>query len=473
MIASATRAQNTRGCDEVMRRRLGEWRWCRATGLVAIAAIIIFCSSSTYQSILTLPETIRLVSGDEHRELLPVMPLQICVRVGKDDEGLKANGMMLDSNWMSLEQMPLQLHAEAAGVSTVELRLLGLLPLRRLTVHTLEPTTLVPAGHAIGVMLESDGVMVLDYLPVTGQDGTSYPARSAGIRPGDMIEKIDGRPVRGKDHLAERVDDRGRAGEPVRLTVRRDGERLHMLVWPRPDDASGEYRMGLTVRDGTAGVGTLTAYCSGEERFVGLGHEIADPRTGASIPLRSGRIVSASISEITRARDGAPGEKVGIFSPDDAVIGIVEKNTPVGIAGQLLQPPDGGGERYFPVALQDQVQCGPAEMWTVLEGGKLESFQIEIESTRSQVGPESKSMVVRVTDPDLLSRAGGIVQGMSGSPILQDGRFVGAVTHVFVNEPARGYAVYAEWIAQELDLMSASGPPGRSVPLRGVAGRTG
>jgi len=453
-------------------RRLRRSRWFRVIGLFAIAIIIIFCGSSTYRSLLTMPDTVRLVSGADQEKLLQALPVQICVRAREADDRLLVNGRMLDESWLTLAKTPLQLQADAAGISTLELRLFGLLPVRRVTVETLDPVELTPAGHAIGVILRSEGVMVLDHLPVTGSEGTTFPARDSGIRPGDLIEEINGRVVQSKDHLAEEVEKRGLAGEPLEVTIRRNEDRVHLMVWPRYDVTKGEYRVGLTVRDGTAGVGTLTAYCPEKMRFLGLGHEVSDPRTGLAIPLREGHIVSASISDVTQARDGTPGEKVGVFSPDDAILGVIESNTPVGIAGRLERTPDDRSGAGVPVALQDQIVKGEAEMWTVIEGGKLESFQVEIKNIRSQQNPEGKSMVVRVTDPELIARTGGIVQGMSGSPILQNDRLVGAVTHVFVNDPARGYAIHAEWIAAELGLVPAVAPGDLPPPLRGVASFT-
>jgi len=440
--------------------------------MFAIAIIILFCMSPAYISLVSLPDSVRLVYFEDEileAEIMETIPLPICVRSTNVEGGvLRVNDRRLDSEWNRLRDDSVHLGANEAGTGTVEFRLMGFLPLGRMTVEVVEPVYMTPAGHAIGVIMKSEGVIVADHIPVSA--ARRFPARDAGIRVGDILLDANGESLESKDDLARRISEAGEDGDPLVLSVKRDGEKREVTVWPEYDGVDRRYKIGLLVRDGTAGIGTLTAFDENTGRFMALGHEISDPHTRQPLPLRRGNIVSARISSITQAQDGIPGEKVGIFKEDDDSLGVIEKNTSVGIVGTLLELPESGlFSEELPVAFQEDVRSGPAKMVTVIEDGRLEMFDVDIESVRSQSSPEGKSMVVRITDPRLLDKTGGIVQGMSGSPIIQDNRFVGAVTHVFVNDPKKGYGVYAEWLAAQMDLLPPETVKKDSRRLRGIA----
>lgn len=342
------------------------------------------------------------------------------------------------------------LNAVNEGKANVEFRLFGFIPIRRVAVDVVPRIEVVPGGHSIGVKLRSEGVMVVGYSVLVGKDGREYqPARQAGVEIGDAILSINGEPATSEEQVARLINVAGVQGKTLRLELKRSGLRLEKAVVPVEDRNSGKYVIGLYVRDGAAGVGTLTFYDPRSGKYAALGHVITDADTNRPIDLREGQIVKAVITGIEKGRRAEAGEKIGVFT-DDLPLGNIERNTEFGITGSLSGLPENPLFRgAIPVGFMNQVKEGPAKILTVVEGSRIEQFDIEIVRLVRQVRPDGKGMIVKITDPRLLKRTGGIIQGMSGSPIVQDGKLVGAVTHVFVNDPTRGYAVFIEWMLME------------------------
>ncbi|GMA55830.1 hypothetical protein GCM10025858_03330 [Alicyclobacillus sacchari] len=258
-----------------------------------------------------------------------------------------------------------------------------------------------------------------------------------------MILSVDKHPVRSAIELQQVIRDKRGS---ILLTIQR-GEHKKDVVVHCPATAAGS-QLGVYVRDKTVGVGTLTFYNPETGAFAALGHMISDVDTGRPI-IGEGLMYPAVITGVQAGKIGEPGEKKGMFVHSSRELGHIAENTPYGIFGKLdvsACHATGGLREAIPVALPTQVHPGPAVIYTVLHGQKVEPFQVRIENTSRQRTPSTKSLILRVTDPRLLSAAGGIVQGMSGSPIVQDGKLVGAVTHVFVSDPTRGYGVYAYWM---------------------------
>lgn len=440
----------------------------KISGIILILSIVFACSTPTYRSLSSAPDYVRIVSGQDVRDIMGGIRLRICVRA-LEPGALLVNEQEVSSDWLTLADGDVRVQAENPGVVQLQFRLLGLIPFRRVTVEAVESVEVMPGGHSIGVIVDSDGIMVVDHSPVRVGDANQYPARDAGVRVGDIIETINGVPAESKDQLAEAVSEAGHAERPVVLGIRRGHERLDIGLWPEYDVGEGGYRVGLWVRDGTVGVDTLSAYDGDSMRYVALGHEVSDPRTQQPIPVREGQIVAADVSRITEAEKGVPGEKIGTFAASDRALGSIDSNTPLGISGILNYLPDDSQGGPVPVALQHEVETGPASIITVIRGGEIRRFEAEIIRTRPQRVPEQKGLIISITDTELISETGGIIQGMSGSPIIQNGRLVGAVTHVFVNDPTRGYGVHAEWLARELGLLQDDAAHEQVAPLRGIA----
>ncbi|MCL6634510.1 MAG: SpoIVB peptidase [Peptococcaceae bacterium] len=331
------------------------------------------------------------------------------------------------------------------------------------------PVQVVPGGQSIGVLIHSRGVVVAGYAAVLDDSGKRVnPAADAGLRDGDIILKVDGEEVRSESRVRELVARAGAAGQPVTLEVKRGEEIFFSRLNPVFCKETLRYRLGLIVRDSAAGVGTLTFYEPKTMLYGALGHIITDIGSTQPVELSDGRIVGASVQGILRGRRGQPGEKIGMFQGDKAISGTVIKNTKMGIFGHLERPPENSGfSAPLPVAAVHQIHEGPAEVLTVLQGDKVEKFSIEIIRVNPQARRDGRGLVIKITDPRLLDQAGGIIQGMSGSPIIQDNRLAGAVTHVFVNDPAKGYGVPAEWMLREAEIIPEAGTAGKEQKMAG------
>ncbi len=360
---------------------------------------------------------------------------------------LTANSKAISSNVRIVHAFPsvhhhkreLAVFANQVGEATVKTKLFGFLPWKSVRVKVVPPEYVYAGGQSVGIRLFTHGAMVVGY----DRRATNIsPAGKAHIQVGDIIERIDGHTVLKADDVRTWTE---RAGTSVELTVRRGSEHKVLQVTPAKD-AGGKHHLGLYVRDKTAGVGTLTFYDSVHHRFGALGHVITDADTGMRIN-GTGDLLGAQITGVVKGAPGQPGEKKGSFVAQSGLIGNIYLNSDYGVFGFMKQEPSHAYlHTPIPIALPSEVHVGNAKILTVLKGQQVEEFSVQIEDLARQEIPNTKSMVVKVTDPRLLFATGGIVQGMSGSPIIQDGKLIGAVTHVFVSDPTRGYGVYAEWM---------------------------
>lgn len=300
-------------------------------------------------------------------------------------------------------------------------------------------------GQAVGIRLQSKGPIVVGFRRLA--DGNS-PSAKAHVQVGDMIVSINKKVVHTAVDLQVALNS---SDEPVHLTVERGNAEKQIDV-TCSQHTNGKHQLGLYVRDRTVGVGTLTFYDPEHHTFGALGHVITDTDTGQRV-VGTGSIYNAVITGVKPGTVGAPGEKRGTFSPQSPEVGHIADNTPYGIFGQMSTPPS-MDKTLVQIALPEQVHEGPAKMLTVLHAQTVEAFDVRIENVARQNSPSTKSMIIKVVDPRLLSETGGIIQGMSGSPLVQDGRLIGAVTHVFVSDPTRGYGVYALWMMHQTQAYS-------------------
>ena len=299
--------------------------------------------------------------------------------------------------------------------------------------------TVIPLGKAVGIKLFSDGVLVVGLSPVETGEGASYPGRDCGLKAGDVITHINGGEVDTIEEvqaLVKQLED-----EPLTIQAVR-GQRQLQLTAAAVENSQGVYQLGVWLRDSMAGIGTMTFYDPDSGIFAALGHGINDVDTSMLMPLESGSIMPASVSDVKRGASGEPGELHGQFDLTQD-LGTLYANTNLGIFGQMPQSNVADVRQPDPVASRDQVQTGPATILSNVRGDQVEEFDIQITHLYPE-GDGTRSLMLQVTDPELLELTGGIVQGMSGSPILQNGRLVGAVTHVLVNDAAKGYGILAE-----------------------------
>lgn len=306
----------------------------------------------------------------------------------------------------------------------------------------------VPSGKSIGVTLSTDGVMVVSVTELESRGSMKSPAKDAGIKSGDLIKNFNGSEISGVDELNEAVSETN--GARAAVTVMRGDRAVETLITPVKADEDGEYRIGAWVKDAASGIGTMTFYDAEKGTFAALGHGICDPKGGGVIAIDSGTILSSEIVSVQKGERGVPGELKGVFSEERSVLGSIVQNNGCGIYGKIGGDFPVGGES-MPVAAKSEVHTGKAYILASVEGKTVEKFDAEIVRVMTQASPNPKSMVVRIIDPKLIEKTGGIVQGMSGCPIIQDEKLIGAITHVFVNDPTRGYAIFAEWMLDYSD----------------------
>ena len=298
---------------------------------------------------------------------------------------------------------------------------------------------LVPMGCTVGIEMRVDGVLVVGLTEIETESGTVSPAADAGIMPGDLIISLAGRNLKSaQDFIAVLAE---LDGNEVILKLRRGGETLERRVTPIPGGAHG-YQLGLWLRDSVAGIGTVTFFDPASGMYGALGHPINDLDTGMILPLGGGTILDSTVVDVRRGAVGKPGELCGSFDPRTEV-GSILLNSERGIFGyyrDITGNKTAERRKAIPVADESEISLGKATLLCNVSGREVREYEVEICRVYREA-ETSRSLMISVTDPELLQRTGGIVQGMSGSPILQNGKLVGAVTHVLVNDPTRGYGV--------------------------------
>lgn len=316
----------------------------------------------------------------------------------------------------------------------------ALLAMSGVFVHRAEAARmLVPVGHTIGIKVFSDGVVVVGLAQVETGDGLSAPGAECGLQVGDVIEEANGTQVESSSQFSRLLQ----CGGTVNLSVCRNGEDLTLSAHPVADE-DGTYRLGAWIRDSMAGIGTVTFYDPETGRFGALGHGVTDSDTGLLMPLLDGAVMSSTVKAVKLASAGTPGQLRGNFDLTQDV-GTLYANTEFGVFGTMKWEGPTGAQAV-PTAEFHEVHEGKALIYANVSGDRVEEFEIEIVKVVSATG--TQNLLLRVTDEELISRTGGIVQGMSGSPIIQDGKLVGAVTHVMINDPTKGYGIFIENMLQ-------------------------
>jgi len=321
----------------------------------------------------------------------------------------------------------------------IDFKLLGLMPLKRSEVEVVEDKSLMAGGQPFGIKFYTDGVIVVSMTDVeTGKEKTN-PAYNSGIRVKDILTTINGKKIKSNEHLISLVKNCD--GKEISVGIKRDKLTFEVKVTP-VKDSTGTYRLGCWVRDSTAGIGTVTYYDTVNKTFAGLGHGICDSDTGELMVLSHGNALGANIFSVIKGIAGTPGELRGSFDESDK-IGILYKNCNEGVFGTVETNSIPDGEIY-PIAFKQDIHEGAAEILCTVDDKGVQRYDIEIIHIYSNSVKTTKNMVISITDENLLNKTGGIVQGMSGSPIIQDGKIIGAVTHVMINDPTKGYGIFIE-----------------------------
>ena len=319
-------------------------------------------------------------------------------------------------------------------------KFLNLIPVKEVTVHVVEKSYVAPSGMPIGIYAKTKGVLVIGTGKVTARDGLNYEPADQIVKGGDYIVSANGAEISDKEDLVDQVN--ASLGNAVVLTVLREGDLIDVKIQPVALE-DGSYKLGVWVRDDMAGVGTLT-YVKNSLEFGALGHPVSDADTGSMIELADGKVYHTDIVGIVKGENGSPGELTGVINyKDENCLGSIAQNTKTGIYGTLSKFPEGTEETYLEVGYKQDIEKGGAYILSSLDG-TLRRYQIEIDEVDYSDKEENKGILFHVTDDALLSQTGGIVQGMSGSPILQGDKVIGAVTHVFISDATKGYGVFIE-----------------------------
>lgn len=423
----------------------GEWSFLRQDiirkmiGVILLVSLIGIGFLPPVQEYVSIPNKIVMFKGEEVKvsSALPVFA----------DSNSDAVYTISKQN-----NRALSVKGEESGEDQMLLKMADF-PVKNVDVKVLSDFRVIPGGQSIGVKLNTLGVLVVGHHLVNTADGNKSPGEIAGIEVGDIITEINGEKIDNMNDMAEIVDKAGKKDKVLKIHIKRENDEFDTELKPLKAINEDNYRLGLYIRDSAAGIGTLTFYHPESKKYGALGHVISDMDTKKPIVVNDGQILRSEVTSIEKGSNGNPGEKLARFSNEGEVIGDISTNSPFGIFGRLNgQIENGVLDKPLPIALSHQVKEGPAKILTVVKNDKVKSFDVEVVSSIPQKFPATKGMVIKITDPELLDATGGIVQGMSGSPIIQDGKVIGAVTHVFVNDPTSGYGVHIEWMLNEAGI---------------------
>ena len=387
--------------------------------IVLISFILCFIFSRFMVSISLFSENIYIIKDDSY-EISFDFPFNV--------KSIPVSSMILDNQVKNNSEE-----------NTLMLTALGV-PFRRMTVTPIEETEVVACGITVGVKIETDGVLVLGTGQVVGEDGRTHKPSEGLLKPGDMLLTANGVKLESKEILVKIINENP---TEIKFTLRRDGKVIEEKVIPIRSGDNSINKIGLWVRDSTQGIGTITYYNPQTGKFGALGHGVIDVDTKELLPVGNGTVMRTSIKAVKEGRRGVPGELVGDINRS-AIIGDIKINNEFGLYGNLSELPSCLNSTPMRIGLQNEVREGPATIRANIEGTTVKEYDVYIESVNRLPGDDLKGMIIRVTDTELLSKTGGIVQGMSGSPIIQNGKIIGAVTHVFIQDPTRGYGIFIE-----------------------------
>ena len=336
--------------------------------------------------------------------------------------------------------------SDEPSVYEAEVSVLGVIPVKNVKISETARRQVVVSGTLCGLRIYSQGVTVVDTDTLLTSDGLKRPALDAGFQKGDVILKINEIEVNTAQEVSDAIERAN--GNVISFTIQRGNTQIILSLAPQYDQNTGTYRTGLWLRDSAAGIGTMTFYDPQTMTFGCLGHSVCDADTGQAINVRSGDVLTAVIQAVKKGGDGTAGEITGALG--QKVLGSIYENSENGVYGTLTEKPTAYG--IYPVANADEIKTGPAQVITSIDNNGPCAYTVEIENVN--LSAENKDLLIRVTDTALLAATGGIVQGMSGSPLIQDGKFIGAVTHVFLDDHAKGYGISAPHMMSHADRVA-------------------
>jgi stage IV sporulation protein B len=326
-------------------------------------------------------------------------------------------------------------------------------PMKSVFSSKSEDLEIYPGGSCVGVKIQTKGVLVVGFSDIETNEGKAEsPSRKAGIMLGDVVLKVNSQEIENSKDLIKKLNNL--TNSDVKVTISHNNEIMEKTIVSIKSSTDEKYKIGLWVRDSTAGVGTLTFYDGNTKKFGALGHPITDNDTNTILSIKDGSLINTSIISVRKGQKGNPGELKGVFVEEDNPLGEIKNNTVCGIFGTSDNKLNTRSNKPLKVGFRDEIKEGKAKIITTIDESGPQMYDIEIVKLLSQDNPGPKSMIIKVTDPKLLEKTGGIVQGMSGSPIIQNNKIVGAVTHVLINKPDVGYGIYIEWMLKDAGIIN-------------------
>lgn len=329
--------------------------------------------------------------------------------------------------------------------SESEIKLLGVIPVKTAAITQTAPSKVYVSGESFGIKLYTDGVIVVGTKDVQISGGKCNPAKEAGLEKGDIIVSINGEKMFSSTQVEEAFNDNN--GNEYKIIVKRNGNYKTFTLKPVYSQSEGKYKVGVWVRDSTAGIGTVTFYNPENSTIAALGHPITDVDTNEIMPILNGEAVQAKVTKLYKSRDGETGSLCCDFL--NTSIATLSLNSKCGIYGKYSCSVS--DKKLYDVAVSQEVEKGEAKLICTIDGSGPKEYSVEVTRISYRENNSEKNMVIKVTDKDLIEKTGGIVQGMSGSPIIQNGKLIGALTHVIVDNPEKGYAIFAEKMVAETD----------------------
>ena len=405
--------------------------------------------------IASIPDEIYLI-GNSSRVLDVGLPMSMTLSQAIEEQEQQNPEITVNGNLVSEEKhnigSALEISSEQEGSANVQLNLFGIIPIKDIKITSVDQKILIPGGQSIGVMLHTKGALVVGLMDISRENGEkSNPAATAGLCVGDIIVEYDGIVINDASHLSQLIEEY--KGKEVAIVVLRDQVRVELAVKPELDAQTNTYKLGAWLRDSTVGVGTLTFYDPESGRLAGLGHAITDFDTGEILAVKEGNIVESKIVGVIKGEAGSPGELKGSFDYGTKTLGSIEKNTEYGIYGNAEKELQNELYTYLEAADRSEVELGKASILCTIDEDGVAEYSCQIIKIYDQDTQAQRSFILEIDDPVLLEKTGGIVQGMSGSPIIQNGKLIGAVTHVFIDNPKRGYGVYIDWMLKDMSEM--------------------
>ncbi|NLK75821.1 MAG: SpoIVB peptidase [Clostridiales bacterium] len=400
-----------------------------------------------YKLVKSIPNDIKILVGNEE-EFNFNIPMKANIKT--DDIGvISVNDLKVPSNQININlNEPFKISSSKTGNYKVNLKLFGLFNFKSISLDVIEKIELIPSGEPIGIYIDTDGILVLGSGKITGEDGLNYEPVNNKLKSGDYILAINNKKLANKNELIEEIQKCN--GKDVTLLVRRNGDEITVRITP-VKTPSGSYKIGAWIRDNTQGIGTLT-FVSTNGYFGALGHGITDIDTGVLMEIKSGSIYAAQIMSIIKGKEGEPGELIGMIKQSNKYrMGSIRVNSYQGIFGKVNENYNGfAKDKPLEIGLKQDVKIGKAKILCTV-GDEIGEYEIQIEHVDISNSNLSKGIVIRITDEKLLELTGGIVQGMSGSPIIQNNKIIGAVTHVFIQDSTKGYGTFIENMVNNLE----------------------